>query len=340
MSAIDIDVWLPIRKRFFMAKVGLDIRKANLAVGRAFGGGRHILSNRLGILTGASVGVVFALSFISYAVTNPPDSTSVSAALQKAVEPSPVEAVAIVKEEPPEQFVAPEPEDIEPLPVEPQEPLPEPATAALFPDGSPDLLNLPKPSYALPASVGGALYTLVVDKTRKELFVLQETKDNYRIVKRYPASLGEKRGDKIIRGDKKTPEGLYRIVRIREDSDLPDRYGPRAYVLNYPNEVDLGMSKTGDGIWIHGSGLGEETKNTKGCVEINDINIMDLGKFADVGSPVYIFPEKFELPIVNGAIQKNIIKPEILYGLKEWFAMTGESSDRQRAASLNASSGS
>ncbi len=77
------------------------------------------------------------------------------------------------------------------------------------------------------------------------------------------------------------------------------------------------MGKTGDGIWIHGSGLGEKTAKTEGCIEINDKNILKLAEFAENGANVYVFPENFTVPVVNNAIQKNIIAPDTLYSLKE-----------------------
>jgi len=180
-----------------------------------------------------------------------------------------------------------------------------------------ELADLPKPSLSMPLPKSGGLYTFVVDKTHKELFVLEENKDNYKIITKYKTSLGSASGDKQVRGDNKTPEGLYRIVAVKQKPELPGRYGPMAFVLDYPNKVDRIMGKTGDGIWIHGSGLGEKTAKTEGCIEINDKNILKLAKFAENGATVYVFPENFTVPVINNAIQKNIIAPDTLYALKE-----------------------
>ena len=180
-----------------------------------------------------------------------------------------------------------------------------------------DLADLPKPLMTLTMPESYSQYLVVVDKSRNELFVVEESKDSYTIVRRYPADMGELRGDKEVNGDKKTPEGVYRIVSVKSDDELPERYGPMAFVLNYPNELDKKLGKTGNGIWIHGSGLGEKTDKTKGCVEVNDFNIAKLEKYIDVGTPVYIFPEGFEVPMQNDAIQKNVLKPDTVYSLKE-----------------------
>ena len=315
MNALSMGVLHPVRRRLYRASVGLAIKRANIDVDQAFGSGSNTLGKRVGGLTGLGVGLILAFSFISYAVTAPPENLKVAAASRPpAAGVDDIIAASVAPEMVLPGILAPDSEDF----------FSGGASAPELPKSSsvvtPDLLNLPKPAMPLPVPSKNSLYLLAVDKTRRELLVLQETKDNYLVVKRFPASLGALRGDKRREGDKKTPEGLYTIAEIKEDRELPPEYGPRAFVLNYPNELDRRLNKTGSGIWIHGSGLGASTKATKGCVEINDMNIVDLGEFADVGTPVYIFPEGFEIPIRNNVIQKHVMAPEVLYGLKEWMA--------------------
>lgn len=342
MSAMNVDVFFPVRRSLYKVRVGLSIHKANLSVYQAFGAGKNLVARRIGVLAGVSAGVFFVFSIISYAVTNPPDMTVTKA-------PRLAKAVVTEKKKPAPKVETPigvVPDSLENTVAEPEAPAvtPDmikteveadtvaPVVAPLSPPEQEviqDTINiaaLPKPEYPLPAPDNNSLYTLVVDKVRREVLVLQETKENFIIVDRFPASIGAQRGDKQVRGDLKTPEGLYRVVEVKNDEQLPSEYGPRAYVLNYPNELDRKLGKTGDGIWIHGSGLGEKTKDTKGCVEINDSNIVKIGKYISVGAPVYIFPEGFEAPVHNNSIQKNIVTPNTLYGLKEWIARAGESS--------------
>jgi hypothetical protein len=181
-----------------------------------------------------------------------------------------------------------------------------------------DLTALPRPAFSLPQADADAPYLLMVDKTRKELFVLENGGESYNVVARYPASLGPKPGDKQTEGDLKTPEGLYRIVQIKEGAGLPAQYGPRAYVLNYPNEVDARLGKTGYGIWIHGSGIGAATDDTEGCVEINDYDIVALGRYVSGRTPVFIFPEGYRVAIDRGGVDKRLLTADTVYGLKEW----------------------
>ncbi|MBI4828709.1 MAG: L,D-transpeptidase family protein [Nitrospinae bacterium] len=130
-----------------------------------------------------------------------------------------------------------------------------------------------------------SVYTIAVDKTRHEVYVLEETKDHYRIVKSYPADFGRERGDKVVQGDLKTPEGMYYITTIKREQELAAQYGPRAYVLNYPNDVDRAQGKTGYGIWIHGSGIGSATRPSEGCVVVGDRDVAALEQFTACASP-------------------------------------------------------
>lgn len=277
----------------YKARVGVLVHFNNMKVRGAFDlGGDTPPFKKVAVF---AMMAVFAFSVISWAVTAPIKTVSA---------PLPVRMAAIAPISPALPVIPP--------PVE----IKEDPHSAVFRD-MPDISELPSPRQLLPTPSGEAIHTLVVDKSRRELFVLEETQDNYIIVTRYPVSLGSERGDKATQGDNRTPEGLYRITEIK-DGKLPQKYGPRAYVLNYPNDLDRRQNKSGYGIWLHGSGMGDKTKPTEGCVQLNDFHIIELGEYAGEGSPVYIFPEGFEIPVENGAIQKSIIQSKTLYALKEW----------------------
>ncbi|GMT41803.1 MAG: hypothetical protein IEMM0002_0214 [bacterium] len=157
-------------------------------------------------------------------------------------------------------------------------------------------------------------YAVAVDKYQKRLFILKETDKYYEVVRMYEISLGEVIGAKTEEGDLKTPEGFYKIISIKEDKELPKKYGPRAFVLDYPNRFDMANGRTGGGIWLHGSGKGKKTPDTRGCVELDDRSIVELGKWIDIDTPVAIFPFDFELPVVNGKIDKRFITGNFFYG--------------------------
>lgn len=282
-----------IELEMYRARMGVLVSVNNMKVRSAFAlGGGTPPFKKVAVFAAMAV---FALSVISWAVTAP---------IKTVFSPLPVRVQAIAP-----VSLAP------PVSLQPDMKTEDPHSAIFR--SMPDISELPAPQQALPLPSGEASHTVVVDKSRRELLVLEETQDNYIVVARYPVSLGSERGDKLLQGDNRTPEGLYRITEIK-DGNLPAKYGPRAYVLNYPNSFDQRQSKSGYGIWIHGSGMGDKTKQTEGCVQLNDFHVIALGQYVGEGSPVYIFPEGFELPIENSAIQKSIIKAKTLYALKEW----------------------
>lgn len=175
------------------------------------------------------------------------------------------------------------------------------------------LTEIPEPAIpALPEMPPN--YVLVVNKATQSLFILKETRDDYEIVRSFDISLGKIIGAKEKEGDLRTPEGFYKILEIKNDAELPAIYGPRAFVLDYPNEFDMANGRSGGGIWLHGSGLGKKTPDTKGCVELDDMNIIALGEWAKIGTQIAIFPTNFSLPISDGRVEKRFLSSEFFYG--------------------------
>ena len=105
-------------------------------------------------------------------------------------------------------------------------------------------------------------------------------------------------------GDLRTPEGVYFFVRIKEEDEMLEEYGngareygKRVYELNYPNKFDLMNGKGGNGIWLHSTNEPERLKdpyNTKGCVVVNNYDILDISK--------YITIKKTPIIIVNNIL--------------------------------------
>jgi murein L,D-transpeptidase YafK len=108
----------------------------------------------------------------------------------------------------------------------------------------------------------------------------QYTYDIYKklqLVKDYRVFTGQKNGDKIAVGDKKTPLGIYRIVQVKKDVD--PFYGPLAMVTSYPNLYDRLRGKSGNGIWIHGvpDSL-QRDPYTRGCIAMGNRDLVELNQ--------------------------------------------------------------
>jgi Uncharacterized protein conserved in bacteria len=126
---------------------------------------------------------------------------------------------------------------------------------------------------------------VAVDKSKQQLFLF-EKKSPLRLAAQYACTTGKNDGDKRLRGDRKTPEGIYFVVERLNSGLNYEKYGNEAYTLNYPNPVDRLRRKTGYGIWIHGRGTPIEPKVTDGCVSLNNGDIAILGKNLTPGTPV------------------------------------------------------
>lgn len=132
-----------------------------------------------------------------------------------------------------------------------------------------------------------------VDKSKRRLYLMA----NQEVIREYRIALGANpKGHKQIEGDKRTPEGFYRIIEKNERSNFH-----RSLRIDYPNEYDSsraysqGKSPGGD-IMIHGLKNGE-TKSasyiqsfdwTDGCIALKNHEIDELFDMIEVGTPIQI----------------------------------------------------
>lgn len=135
-------------------------------------------------------------------------------------------------------------------------------------------------------------FALIVEKLHHRLSVFKLNEEGtYEVVKTYRAISGRDPGDKISRGDLRTPEGIYFVTGRLTDSELPPKYGRLAFTLDYPNIYDKRQRKSGNGIWIHATDDPRRLLkpfDTEGCVVLSNEDILDLQKYIDL----------FEVPVV------------------------------------------
>lgn len=144
-------------------------------------------------------------------------------------------------------------------------------------------------------------YYIVVDKSAYELKVYDE--EGWYAT--YPVVFGGKDlGDKMKEGDKKTPNGSFKVILKK----INPKWGMEL-LLDYPNDVSIqkfrdrklhGLipknAKIGNGIAIHATRPEEEwtVDNfynwTDGCVSVKYSEMKDLYSYIPVGTPVTIKP--------------------------------------------------
>ncbi len=101
--------------------------------------------------------------------------------------------------------------------------------------------------------------------------------------------LGENGGRKYRVGDRKTPEGIYHVLRYLPDEVLDARYGSGAFPLDYPNPIDRFKGRNGSGIWLHGRDDNDKDKQaTLGCVAFANEDIRTLRDIIHPDTPVVI----------------------------------------------------
>ncbi|HEB58639.1 MAG TPA: hypothetical protein ENJ01_05405 [Gammaproteobacteria bacterium] len=130
-------------------------------------------------------------------------------------------------------------------------------------------------------------YAIVVDKSLNRLYLYHTTRSDAppKLLRDLYVSTGKLGGNKKKRGDLKTPEGVYFVTSWIPDERLPAKYGIGAFPVNYPNELDRRLGKTGDGIWLHGTEpmyYSRPPRDSEGCVVLPNI---DLGTLLDDITP-------------------------------------------------------
>lgn len=144
------------------------------------------------------------------------------------------------------------------------------------------------------ASKKGNNYSIIVDKFSRKFLVYHKGKK----INEFSAELGRNWvGNKRVKGDKATPEGMYKVIRKLEGKNT--KYY-KALLLDYPNKEDTerfrkevssgtipSSANIGGMIEIHGNG-GKGVDWTDGCIALKDNEMDIIFKYVKVGTPVTI----------------------------------------------------
>lgn len=161
---------------------------------------------------------------------------------------------------------------------------------------------------------------IVVDKENHRLYIYERRGDGEppRLVRDYYVSTGRANGNKVLRGDLRTPEGVYFITSHIPSSALPDKYGSGAFPLNYPNELDRRLGKTGDGIWLHGTETAFYSRpplDSEGCVVLPNIDLDQAAAFIRPGVTPLVITARVEW-VDEAAWRRE--RQELLDALRMW----------------------
>lgn len=152
------------------------------------------------------------------------------------------------------------------------------------------------PAALLNWMIEGRFHALVVDKSQQRLTVWRILDGEPRAVESYPCSTGENEGDKWVRGDMRTPEGVYFFCSVIDGRRLPSKYGLWAFTSDYPNFVDKRRGKNGDGIWLHGRDkpLGPKP-DSNGCIAMENEDLVKVSRFIRLQSTPLIVVKRVRM---------------------------------------------
>jgi murein L,D-transpeptidase YafK len=131
----------------------------------------------------------------------------------------------------------------------------------------------------------GTVVKVVVDKSDKTMQLLDV---NGCVVKQYNVVTGKNPGPKQCDGDKKTPEGTYKIIEKRDS-----KYH-KFLALDYPRAKDIKKAKElgckpGDSIGIHSWIEGLPIDGSLGCIRVKTKEeILEVNRLVRVGTEVEI----------------------------------------------------
>ena len=144
-----------------------------------------------------------------------------------------------------------------------------------------------------PATV--AAEKIVVVKSERRLYLVRAGQ----VLKSYRVALGPRPfGTKLVQGDGRTPEGIYRVTGFNANSRFH-----RSIRLSYPSEQDMARSRllgqaAGGDIMIHG--LPPERRAygasqwqfdwTNGCIAVANEEIEEIWQRVAIGTPIEIRP--------------------------------------------------
>lgn len=177
--------------------------------------------------------------------------------------------------------------------------------------------TLPRQILALGESVEKAL---LIDKKANRMYVFarKTSGELFEEVNDYYITTGKLVGDKRVKGDLRTPEGVYFVTSWISPDKLPDKYGVGAFPVNYPNELDRRKGKTGYGIWLHGTDKGSYSRpprDSEGCVVLTNIDLESLKSEIKPGITPVVITNKVEW--VDYASWKKE-REEIIQAVESW----------------------
>ena len=178
-------------------------------------------------------------------------------------------------------------------------------------------LNIPESKIpgnilALSESENFSEYILLMETRSSRLFVFENDNGIPKLLKSFYSSIGLFGDRKQKEGDKKTPIGVYQILKELDKPRADGFLGNTALTLDYPNADDKSVGRTGYGIWIHGVPPNVHVRlprSSDGCLALANSDLAKLKEFVVMGkSQILIVPKIKWLDLKEWLIQDKMIR--------------------------------
>lgn len=164
-------------------------------------------------------------------------------------------------------------------------------------------------------------HAIAVDASRSRLYVFSNGPDGLQMVSNFYVTVGRNGVHKRAEGDQRTPLGVYFVGRHIPGERLPELYGEGALTVNYPNDWDRQLGRTGSGIWLHGvpsDQFARVPQASDGCVVLSNPDIGFLLASIDRRTPVLI-AEKIQWVSPQWSQQQGVQDP-LMRKIEHWQA--------------------
>ncbi|MDH3588387.1 MAG: L,D-transpeptidase family protein [Gammaproteobacteria bacterium] len=171
---------------------------------------------------------------------------------------------------------------------------------------------------ALVQMSGSQKNALVVDLAESRLFVFENKNGEPELLGDYYVSGGKNGAHKQRQGDRKTPVGVYFVIDRLPGDDLPDKYGPVAFPVDYPNEWDVRHGRTGGGIWLHGvssSTYSRPPLDSDGCVALSNAELELVAPLLQEGSTPVLIADGLSWVSTDRVAQR---RADITSSIEQW----------------------
>lgn len=189
------------------------------------------------------------------------------------------------------------------------------------------------PALAVPADLvqipETASHAILIDTHNYRLYVFETIGNETRRVFDFYVSIGKGGDDKRFEGDEKTPIGLYRVASYLPGERLPDMYGKGAFPIDYPNNWDRFLGRTGSGIWIHGTESARYSRpplSSRGCVTLSNQDFLRLKETVKVGQTPVVLSRGVRW-VSSGSI--DAVRESVSEAVESW-RLDWESRDSER----------